>query len=172
MRGEEISAYTVLDIRASPLITTSIVTVDFEERLGMLEGVNRARNLLSSSVEKQAHLLFTCRALTQYDVPTFSVDRRPCHVAVVWARHGLNNRQDAPPAGRSYGAAETGHWQGIGQYDTIGIRALLQFVDLWSTRTIWHDRQVRALPVLVVRDLGPALPIQIILLLVKFPIRQ
>ncbi|KAG5931730.1 hypothetical protein E4U60_005820 [Claviceps pazoutovae] len=57
MRGEKISAYIVLDIRPSPLIPTSIVTVDFEERLGMLEGVNRARNLLPSTMSLPSPLI-------------------------------------------------------------------------------------------------------------------
>ncbi|KAG6045669.1 hypothetical protein E4U16_000632 [Claviceps sp. LM84 group G4] len=71
----------------------------FVKRLGMLEGINWARNLPHlSTFKEQAHLLSTCRALTQYDAPTFPVDRRPCHVAVVWARHGHDDRQDAPPA--------------------------------------------------------------------------
>ncbi|KAG6024018.1 Type I Iterative PKS [Claviceps sp. LM458 group G5] len=99
MQGEKISAYIVLDMRAPSLIPTSIVTVDFVEKLGTFEGINRARDLPQDlSIKERAHLMATCRALAQYDAPAFPVDRRPRHVAVVWARLGLDNRQDGPPA--------------------------------------------------------------------------
>ncbi|KAG5958187.1 Type I Iterative PKS [Claviceps cyperi] len=99
MQGEEISAYIVLDMRAPSLIPTSIVTVDFVEKLGTFEGINRARDLPQDlSIKERTHLMATCRALAQYDAPAFPVDRRPRHVAVVWARLGLDNRQDGPPA--------------------------------------------------------------------------
>ncbi|KAG6068345.1 Type I Iterative PKS [Claviceps aff. humidiphila group G2b] len=99
MQGEKISAYIVLDMRAPSLIPTSIVTVDFVEKLGTFEGINRARDLPQDlSIKERTHLMATCRALSQYDAPAFPVDRRPRHVAVVWARLGLDNRQDGPPA--------------------------------------------------------------------------
>ncbi|KAG5936376.1 Type I Iterative PKS [Claviceps pazoutovae] len=99
MQSEKILAYIVLDMRAPSLIPTSIVTVDFVEKLGTFEGINRARDLPQDlSIKERTHLMATCRALAQYDAPAFPVDRRPRHVAVVWARLGLDNRQDGPPA--------------------------------------------------------------------------
>ncbi|KAG5982997.1 hypothetical protein E4U55_000996 [Claviceps digitariae] len=97
--GEGIAAFIMLDMRAPSLIPTSIVTTDFVERLGTFEGINRARHLPEElSVREGTHLMATCRALSQYDAPAFPVHRRPRHVAIVWARLGLDNRQDAPLA--------------------------------------------------------------------------
>ncbi|KAG5929991.1 Type I Iterative PKS, partial [Claviceps sorghi] len=99
MQGEDIAAFIILDMRAPSLIPTSIVTTDFVEKLGTFEGINRARHLPEElSVRERTHLMATCRALSQYDAPAFPVHRRPRHVAVVWARLGLDNNLDAPPA--------------------------------------------------------------------------
>jgi iterative type I PKS product template protein len=98
-QGEEIAALVILDMRAPSLIPTSIVTTDFVDKLGTFEGINRARDLPEDlSVQERDHLMATCRALSQYNAPPFPVDRRPRHVAVVWAKLGLDNRPDAPIA--------------------------------------------------------------------------
>lgn len=99
IQGETISALVILDMRAPSLIPTAIVTPDFVDKLGTFEGINRARDLPEDlSVKEKAHLMATCRALSRYDAPAFPADRQPRQVAVVWARLGLDNRQDAPPA--------------------------------------------------------------------------
>ncbi|KAL4899885.1 hypothetical protein BDW74DRAFT_171149 [Aspergillus multicolor] len=97
--GESIQALIILDMRAPSLIPTSIVTVDFVNKLGTFEGINRARDLPEDlSVKERDHLMATCRALSRYDAPAFPKGREPKQVAVVWALLGLDNRQDAPPA--------------------------------------------------------------------------
>lgn len=97
MQGETILALVILDMRAPSLIPTTIVTTDFVEKLGTFEGINRARDLPEDlSVMERTHLMATCRALSQYDAPAFPVGRKPSHIAVVWARLGLDNREDAP----------------------------------------------------------------------------
>ena len=40
----------------------------------------------------------TCRALSRYDAPAFAPDRRPHQSVVIWARLGLDQREDAPLA--------------------------------------------------------------------------
>ncbi|KAL9078932.1 MAG: hypothetical protein Q9157_002156 [Trypethelium eluteriae] len=102
--GESINALVILDMRAPSLIPTAIVTPDFVDKLGTFEGINRARDLPEDlSVKEKAHLMATCRALSRYDAPALPADRQPRHSVVVWARLGLDNRGDAPPAamGRS-----------------------------------------------------------------------
>ncbi|KAG6025339.1 hypothetical protein E4U19_003236 [Claviceps sp. Clav32 group G5] len=84
MKGEKILADVVFEI-------------DFVKKAEHAGG-HQLGSKSPTSVKERAHLLSTCRALTQYDASIFPVDRRPCHVAVVWARHGHDNRQDAPPA--------------------------------------------------------------------------
>lgn len=97
--GESIDALIILDMRAPSLIPTSIVTTDFVNKLGTFEGINRARDLPEDlSVKEREHLMATCRALSAYDAPAFATGREPKHVAVVWAREGLDNRPDAPVA--------------------------------------------------------------------------
>lgn len=97
--GESIDALIILDMRAPSLIPTSIVTTDFVNKLGTFEGINRARDLPEDlSVKEREHLMATCRALSAYDAPAFAAGREPKHVAVVWARLGLDNRPDAPVA--------------------------------------------------------------------------
>ena len=97
--GETILALVILDMRAPSLIPTAIVTSDFVDKLGTFEGINRARDLPEDlSVKEKGHLMATCRALSRYDAPAFPADRRPRHVVVVWARLGLDNREDAPVA--------------------------------------------------------------------------
>lgn len=97
--GETISALVILDMRAPSLIPTAIVTPDFVDKLGTFEGINRARDLPEDlSVKEKAHLMATCRALSRYDAPAFPADRQPRVVTVVWARLGLDNREDAPVA--------------------------------------------------------------------------
>lgn len=99
MQGETISSLIILDMRAPSLIPTTIVTEDFVDKLGTFEGINRARDLPEDlTVKERTHLLATCRALSRYDAPIFPVDRQPQHIAVVWARLGLDNRDDAPIA--------------------------------------------------------------------------
>ena len=97
--GESIDALIILDMRAPSLIPTSIVTTEFVNKLGTFEGINRARDLPEDlSVKEREHLMATCRALSAYDAPAFAAGREPKHVAVVWAREGLDNRPDAPVA--------------------------------------------------------------------------
>ena len=97
--GEPILALVILDMRAPSLIPTAIVTPDFVDRLGTFEGINRARDLAEDlSATEKAHLMATCRALSRYDAPTFAPGRRPRHSVVVWARLGLDQREDAPVA--------------------------------------------------------------------------
>ena len=97
--GEEILALVVIDMRAPSLIPTAIVTPDFVDKLGTFEGINRARDLAEDlSVKEKAHLMATCRALSRYDAPAFAPERRPRQAAVVWARLGLDQREDAPLA--------------------------------------------------------------------------
>jgi acyl carrier protein len=97
--GETIAALIILDMRAPSRIPTAIVTEHFLDKLGTFEGINRARNLPEDlTVKERTHLLATCRALSRYDAPPFPVDRQPRHIAVVWARLGLDNREDAPIA--------------------------------------------------------------------------
>ncbi|KAL4874370.1 hypothetical protein BJY04DRAFT_225084 [Aspergillus karnatakaensis] len=97
--GESIQALIILDMRAPSLIPTSLVTVDFVNKLGTFEGINRARDLPEDlSVKERDHLMATCRALARYDAPAFPKDRQPKEVAVVWALLGLDNRPDAPIA--------------------------------------------------------------------------
>ncbi|GFF59427.1 conidial yellow pigment biosynthesis polyketide synthase, partial [Aspergillus udagawae] len=99
MQGETISSLIILDMRAPSLIPTSIVTEDFVDKLGTFEGINRARELPEDlTMKERTHLLATCRALSRYDAPAFPKDRQPRHIAVVWARLGLDNRDDAPIA--------------------------------------------------------------------------
>jgi len=98
-QGETILALVILDMRAPSLIPTSIVTTDFVDKLGTFEDINRTRDLPEDlSVKEMAHLMGTCRALSRYDAPKFPADRQPRHVAVVWAKLGLDNRPDAPIA--------------------------------------------------------------------------
>ncbi|RHZ45579.1 uncharacterized protein CDV56_100464 [Aspergillus thermomutatus] len=98
-QGETIAALIILDMRAPSLIPTAIVTEDFVDKLGTFEGINRARDLPEDlTVKERTHLLATCRALSRYDAPAFPVDGQPAHIAVVWARLGLDNRDDAPIA--------------------------------------------------------------------------
>jgi iterative type I PKS product template protein len=98
-QGETIQALIILDMRAPSLIPTSIVTNDFVDKLGTFEGINRARDLPEDlSVKEVAHLMGTCRALSRYDAPKFPANRQPRHVAIVWAKLGLDNRPDAPIA--------------------------------------------------------------------------
>ena len=97
--GEEILALVVIDMRAPSLIPTAIVTPDFVDKLGTFEGINRARDLAEDlSVKEKAHLMATCRALSRYDAPAFAPDRRPHQSVVIWARLGLDQREDAPLA--------------------------------------------------------------------------
>lgn len=97
--GETILALIILDMRAPSLIPTTIVTTDFVDKLGTFEGINRARDLPEDlSVKEKAHLMATCRALSRYDAPAFPADRQPRQAVVVWARLGLDNREDAPVA--------------------------------------------------------------------------
>ena len=97
--GEAILALVVMDMRAPSLIPTAIVTPDFVDKLGTFEGINRARDLAEDlSVKEKAHLMATCRALSRYDAPAFAPDRRPLQSVVVWARLGLDQREDAPVA--------------------------------------------------------------------------
>ena len=97
--GEAILALVIIDMRAPSLIPTSIVTTDFVDKLGTFEGINRARDLPEDlSVKERAHLLATCRGLTRYEAPAFPPDRRPRQSVVVWARLGLDQREDAPVA--------------------------------------------------------------------------
>ncbi len=97
--GETILALVIIDMRAPSLIPTAIVTPDFVDKLGTFEGINRARDLAEDlSVKEKAHLMATCRALSRYDAPAFAPDRRPQHSVVVWARLGLDQREDAPVA--------------------------------------------------------------------------
>lgn len=108
-QGETILALVILDMRAPSLIPTSIVTTDFVDKLGTFEGINRARDLPEDlSVKERAHLMATCRALSRYDAPKFPVDRQPQHVAVVWAKLGLDNRPDAPVAAMCRPGVEIG----------------------------------------------------------------
>ena len=96
---ETISALIVIDMRAPSLIPTAIVTSDFVDKLGTFEGINRARDLAEDlSAKQKAHLMATCRALTRYDAPAFAPDRQPHHSVVIWARLGLDQRDDAPLA--------------------------------------------------------------------------
>ena len=98
-QGDTILALIILDMRAPSLIPTDIVTNDFVDKLGTFEGINRARDLPEDlSAKETAHLMGTCRALSRYDAPAFPVGRRPGQIAVVWAKLGLDNRQDAPVA--------------------------------------------------------------------------
>ena len=97
--GETIQALVILDMRVPSLIPTAIVTPDFVDKLGTFEGINRARDLPEDlSVQEKAHLMATCRALSQYDAPPFESGRRPLHSTVVWARDGLDKRVDANKA--------------------------------------------------------------------------
>lgn len=97
--GETILGLVVIDMRAPSLIPTAIVTPDFVDKLGTFEGINRARDLAEDlSAKEKAHLMATCRALSQYDAPAFPPDRRPHHNVVIWARLGLDQREDAPVA--------------------------------------------------------------------------
>lgn len=97
--GETILALIIVDMRAPSLIPTTIVTTDFVDKLGTFEGINRARDLPEDlTVKQRAHLLATCRALTRYDAPAFAPDRQPHHSVVIWARLGLDQREDAPVA--------------------------------------------------------------------------
>ena len=97
--GEAILALVVIDMRAPSLIPTAIVTTDFVDKLGTFEGINRARDLPEDlTVKEKAHLMATCRALSRYDAPAFPPDRRPHQSIVVWARLGLDQREDAPVA--------------------------------------------------------------------------
>ncbi|KFZ08800.1 hypothetical protein V502_09114 [Pseudogymnoascus sp. VKM F-4520 (FW-2644)] len=108
-QGETILALVILDMRAPSLIPTSIVTTDFVDKLGTFEGINRARDLPEDlSVKERAHLMATCRALSRYDAPKFPDDRQPHHVAVVWAKLGLDNRPDAPIAAMCRPGVEIG----------------------------------------------------------------
>ncbi|KAG6016599.1 Type I Iterative PKS [Claviceps pusilla] len=99
MQGEDIAAFIILDMRPPSLIPTSIVTRDVVEKLGTFEGIKRARHLPEElSSRARTHLISTCVAMSQYDAPAFPAHRRPRHVAVVWARRGLDDRPDAPLA--------------------------------------------------------------------------
>lgn len=94
--GETILALVVIDMRAPSLIPTAIVTPDFVDKLGTFEGINRARDLAEDlSVKEKAHLMATCRALSRYDAPAFAPDCRPFQSVIVWARLGLDQREDA-----------------------------------------------------------------------------
>ena len=99
MQNETIACLVILDMRAPSLIPTSIVKPDFVDKLGTFEGINRARDLPEDlSVQEKGHLMATCRALSQYDAPAFPSGRQPGHIAVIWARLGLDDREDAPIA--------------------------------------------------------------------------
>ncbi len=97
--GETILSLVIIDMRAPSLIPTAIVTPDFVDKLGTFEGINRARDLPEDlSVKERAHLMATCQALSRYDAPGFAPDRRPQHSVLIWARLGLDQKEDAPAA--------------------------------------------------------------------------
>ncbi|KAL2784988.1 hypothetical protein BJX66DRAFT_343489 [Aspergillus keveii] len=97
--GEDVDALIIMDMRAPSLIPTSIVNVEFVNKLGTFEGINRARDLPEDlSIKERDHLMATCRALARYDAPAFPAHRRPKQVSVIWARLGLDNNSDAPVA--------------------------------------------------------------------------
>ncbi|KAL8916557.1 MAG: hypothetical protein Q9208_008428 [Pyrenodesmia sp. 3 TL-2023] len=97
--GETILSLVIIDMRAPSLIPTAIVTPDFVDKLGTFEGINRARDLPEDlSVQEKAYLMGTCRALSRYDAPAFATDKRPHYSVVVWARSGLDQREDADVA--------------------------------------------------------------------------
>ena len=97
--GETILALVVIDMRAPSLIPTTIVRPDFVAKLGTFEGINRARDLAEEiSVKEKVHLMAVCRALSRYDAPAFAPNHRPHHSVVVWARLGLDQKEDAPVA--------------------------------------------------------------------------
>ncbi|GFF26151.1 conidial yellow pigment biosynthesis polyketide synthase [Aspergillus udagawae] len=109
MQGETIASLIILDMRAPSLISTAIVTEDFVDKLGTFEGINRARELPEDlTMKERMHLLATCRALSRYDAPAFAKDRQPRHIAVVWAKLGLDNREDAPIAAMSRPGVDIG----------------------------------------------------------------
>ena len=97
--GDTILALVILDMRAPALMSTATVTPDFVDNLAIWEGLHRARDLPGDlSVKEKAHLMATCWALSRYDAPAFAPDRRPYHSAIVWARLGLDQRENAPVA--------------------------------------------------------------------------
>ncbi|KAG8528338.1 Type I Iterative PKS [Bacidia gigantensis] len=97
--GEDILSLLIIDMRAPSLIPTAIVTPDFVDKLGTFEGINRARDLPADlSVKEKSHLMATCRALSRYDAPQFPTGRQPRNSVVIWARLGLDQREDAGPA--------------------------------------------------------------------------
>ncbi|KAL9013112.1 MAG: hypothetical protein Q9173_002172 [Seirophora scorigena] len=97
--GETIFSLIVIDMRAPSLIPKAIITQEIVDKLGAFEGINRARDLPEDlSVHEKAHLLGTCRALVRYDAPAFAPEKRPHHSTVVWARSGLDQREDAAVA--------------------------------------------------------------------------
>ncbi|EHK97626.1 putative Conidial yellow pigment biosynthesis polyketide synthase [Glarea lozoyensis 74030] len=131
-QGEEIAALVILDMRApslSPpsLSATSIVTTYFVDRLDTFEGINRARDLPEDlSVQERDHLMATCRALFAYNAPPFPIDRRPHHVAVVWAKLGLDNRPDAPIAAMGRPGQDIGK-----RMDEMSLDELERYFNLW-----------------------------------------
>lgn len=97
--GEDILSLMILDMRAPSLIPTTIVTPVNVDKLGTFECINHARDLqVDLSVKGKAHLMATCRALSKYDPPAFSPSRRPQYGLTMWARLGLNQREDADDA--------------------------------------------------------------------------
>ena len=86
-------------MRAPSLIPTAVVSPDFVDKLGTFEGINRARDLPEElSVKENVHLMATCRALSRYEAPVFTPNRRPKHNVIVWTRLGLDQQEDAPVA--------------------------------------------------------------------------
>ncbi|KAL8749931.1 MAG: hypothetical protein Q9184_006612 [Pyrenodesmia sp. 2 TL-2023] len=97
--GETILSLSIIDMRAPSLIPTAIVAPEFVDKLGTFEGINRARDLPEDlSVHKKAHQMGTCRALSRYDAPAFPPDNRPHHSTIIWARSGLDQRENADVA--------------------------------------------------------------------------
>nr|ASU91360.1 polyketide synthase [Ramalina conduplicans] len=97
--GEAILALVVIDMRAPSLIPTAIVTDEFVDKIGAVEGINRAHGLPEDlKIKKSAHVMATCRALSRYDAPAFAPDRRPRQSVIIWARLGLDQGEDAPVA--------------------------------------------------------------------------
>jgi orsellinic acid synthase len=127
MAGETISALIILDMRPPSLTPAAIVTEDFVEKLSTFEGMNRARDLPEDlTVKERLHLLATCRAISLYDAPAFPVDRQPRHIVVVWARLGLDKREDAPVAALGRAGLD------IGKYaDEMNLQEFERYFKSW-----------------------------------------
>ncbi|KAL9060315.1 MAG: hypothetical protein Q9162_000719 [Coniocarpon cinnabarinum] len=106
--GETIDALIILDMRAPSLNPIPLIIQEFVSKLSTFDTINRDRNLPELTAKQKAHLRGTCRALSSYVAAPFPPGQNPRYSTVVWARSGLDKRDDAPLAAMSRPSPNSG----------------------------------------------------------------